>query len=351
MSTATRWYTTREAVKAAVGIAGASLDALIDSYIEAASQKVESEIRRRFIPETAIKYFPWPAPEQGRTVIFLDRLDLLAVTALLADAQGASPITIDAADFFLEPVNDGPPYSRIEIDTGSDAAFETSESPQRSVSIAGRWGYSETTKTAGALAAEIASTTATTCTATDASLIGVGDTLLIESEALFVSGRALADTTADLGGNLTAAESNTTVPVDDGTLVKQGEVITIDSERMLVESIAGNNLTVQRAYDGSTLAAHTSGADVYAPRLLTVVRGVNGTTAATHAVAKAIAKYAPPADITDLCRAEAIARHEQGRSGWTGQIGGSEGSVETRMFNLHQMWRNAHAKYRRRGVA
>ena len=39
-STAQRWYTTRESVKSAVGLVGAEYDALIDSYIEAASEDI-----------------------------------------------------------------------------------------------------------------------------------------------------------------------------------------------------------------------------------------------------------------------------------------------------------------------
>jgi len=38
MSNATRWYASREAVKAAVGISGPDLNALLDGYIEAASR-------------------------------------------------------------------------------------------------------------------------------------------------------------------------------------------------------------------------------------------------------------------------------------------------------------------------
>lgn len=345
MSTATRWYCTREAVKAAVTNAGPASNALIDSYIEAASEKIESEFHRRFIPETATKLYRWPEAVQGNAVLYLDDDDLLAVTTLKTDAQAASPITIASTDYYLEPINK-PPYHAVEIDAASSAVFQSGASPQRSISILGRWAYSETTKAAGALA-EADDGTETALDVTDSSLIGVGDTILIGTEALFVSEKALLDTTANTAGALTATKSETTVPVNTGTLVKAGEVITIDSERMFVESISGNNLTVERAYDGSVLAAHSNPSDVYAPRTLTVVRAVNGTTAAAHSLSDAIVKYAPPADIVDLCRAEAIARYEQGRAGWTGQLGGGESAVEIRPFGLIGMWKAAAKKYRR----
>lgn len=352
MSNATRWYTTREAVKAAAGLAGSALNALIDGYIEAASADIEKAFgRRRFIPETATKQYSWPPVDQAYEahVLELDE-DLLAVTSLTT--EGDDETEIAATDFFLGPAN-RTPKRRIEIDQASAAVFQGKDTPQRALRVTGRWAYSEDTRAAGTVASGLsASASATSMVCSDASQLGVGDTLLVESEQLFISERGAADVAADLAGNLTADSSETTVPVDDGTKVHAGEVIQIDSERMLVEAVIGNNLTVMRAYDASVRAAHSSGADVYAFRALTVVRGVNGTTAATHADAAAIAKYAPPGDIVRLCTAEALAAFEQGKSGWTGAIGGDEsGTVETRMFSLRTMRRDAAANYRRLVIA
>lgn len=347
MSNATRWYTTRELAKDAVGLKGGDLDALMGSYIQAASEGIEAFLGRRFIPETGTKYFRWPPRIGGGYVLDLGDLDLIACTKLEAKAQDTTPTEIVAADYFEEPVNSGPPYSRIEIDLSSSAAFEPGDTPQRSIAVTGRWGYGEDTLAAGALA-EADDGAETELDVTDSSLIGVGDTILIGTEALFVSAKALLDTTANTSAALTASKPETTVAVNDGTLVKQGETITIDSERMLIESISVNNLTVERAYDGTVLAAHSNPSDVYAPRTLTLVRAVNGTTAAAHLIAAAIVKYAPPADVAEYCRAQAIALHQQGRSGWTGVIGGSEGgAIETKMFGLWAMRKELVEKYRR----
>lgn len=346
MSNATRWYCTREAVKAAVGIAGANLDALLDSYIEAGSEDVEQVIGRNFIPITAIKYWPWPQSIGSSLVLNLVDADLLAVTLLQAAAQDAAPTTIVAADYFLEPVND-PPYSRIEIDLSSSAAFASGDTPQRSIAVTGRWGVRESTRAAGALA-EADDGSETDLNVTDSSLIGVGDTILVGTEAMFVSAKALLTTGTTLNdGSVTASKSDTLLTVASGAAIKRGEVITLDSERCLVEDIAGNDLVVERAYDGTTLAAHTTGITVYAPRTLTVTRAVNGTTAAAHDTATAIVKYAPPADVVEYVRAYAIAHHQQGRSGWTGQIGGSETGVETKMFSLWAMRQGLIEKYGR----
>jgi hypothetical protein len=322
-------------VKAAAGISGAKLDAVIGANIEAASESVERELAgRRFIPQTETRYYPWPQPRGQATVLFLDQ-DLLAVTLLQARAQNASPVTIPATDYFLEPINE-PPYRRIEIDLSSTGAFEAGDTTQRSIAVTGRWAYRETTKAAGLTQAS-GDGSQTTLTVTDASLVDVGDTLLIGSEQMFVSGRSTFDTTANLTQDLTESMSDVSVVVNNGTLVKAGEVILIESERMLVESISGNTLTVQRAYDGSVLAAHTQPLDVYAFRTLTVVRGVNGTTAAAFGAAATIVKYAPPATVVKFCRAEAILGLKQDESGWTGQMGGGEGTINVRAINIGEL--------------
>jgi hypothetical protein len=270
--------------------------------------------------------------------------DLLSVTALKTANE---TVTIVADDYFLEPANTGPPHRTIEIDLGddvaSDAEFGWDDSSQRAISVEGSWGYGNATKAAGAMA-EGLDNNRTTLLVSDASLIDVGDTLLIESEQMFVSGRSTQDTSANINGALTADQSETTVTVTDGTKVKAGEVILIDAERFYVESVTGNNLAVQRAYDGTALAAHNTAKDVYVFRVLTIVRGTNGTTAVAHDDATAITKYAPPADIQTLCQAEAIFNYEQDRSGHTGIIGGAEG-MNVNPNRLRFIWEKAIADY------
>ena len=346
----TRWYSTRESVKAAAGINGADNDAVIDANIEAGSEDVEEFLSRSFIPETTERLYRWP-PRNGTggggAVLRIPRQDLIAVTQLQKKAQDTSPVTIVAADFFVEPVNEGPPFSRIEIDASSTAAFEGGDTSQRSIGVTGRFGFREDTKAAGTVASGLAADAAATSgVCSDSSLINVGDTLLIGTEALFVTAKTLVDTTANTAGALIASSPEVTIAVDDGTKVQEGEVITIDSERMLVESISGNNLTVERAVDGSVLATHANPSDIYAPRTLTLVRGVNGTTAAVHADATAITKYAPPADIRGYVQAYAISNMHQDSTKRTGVSGDGElGSVETKGFSVWAMREALIAKY------
>jgi len=340
------WYTSRESVKRAAGINGATSDSVIDGHIEAASRLIDEELGVRagyFIPETKVRYFNWPQDpdvENQKAVLYLDE-GLISVSSITSEN---GDVTLVSGDYLIEPVNEGPPYQRIEIDKSSvtaTAAFAAGDTTQRAIAVTGSWGYKVTTKAAGALA-EADDGTETALDVTDASLIDVGDTLLIGTEQMFVTAKAALDTTTNTSGTLAADVTVTTVAVADGTKVLAGETILVNSERMYVESVSGNNLTVVRAYDGSTLATHDDAQDVYAFRTLTVTRGENGTTAASHSTAAAIVKYAPPLPIQQLCRALALSAHVADRSAWTGQIAGGEAGITiTRPSPVAALWEKA----------
>ena len=344
---ANNWYATLEAVKRAVNLYGSERDSVISSCIEAASREVDNLTGRRFIPKTETRRYRWPQREQRNAYILYFDQDLLSVSAFTKDGDDAT--AIPAADYFLEPSNLGPPYSRIEIDLASTSFFSAKDTHQRALRVTGDWGYGNDTKAAGALA-EADDGSETALDVTDASLIDVGDTILIGTEQMFVSAKAALDTTANLNGDLTADATVVSVTVTDGTKVKQGETVKLDSELMYVSSISGAVLTVIRAYDGSVLAAHTGAVDVYAFRTLTVTRSENGTTAASHATAATISKYAPPADIVNLCKALSIAYYHAGQGGWTGEIGSGEGAVEGRMAALGKLRESVRREYRKIAV-
>jgi hypothetical protein len=85
--------------------------------------------------------------------------------------------------------------------------------------------------------------------------------------------------------------TETGVDVSDGTVFSPGHTFLVDAEQMYVRSIATNTLTV--------------------------VRGVNGTTAATHASGASIDVYQYPADIVDACNVVAQRRRKQRDAGAT----------------------------------
>ena len=318
------WYTTRESLKRAIGLSGNENDEAVDRLIEAASRDVDNLTHRWFIPKTQTRLFRWPATYGVGSVLWMDA-DLLSVSTLQTKAQNATPTTISSSDFFLEPNNTNPPYSRIEIDLSSTAAFEAGDTPQRSISVAGSWGFSSDTVSLGTVSSGLSSdATATSMVCSTGSLtsgINVGDTLLIESEQLFVSEKTSAALGSVLINGALTANKSENVTIDSGHGISAGEVVKVDSEEMFVRATTATTLTIERAYNATTLAAHNDDAAVHIFRSLTVTRGVNGTTGATHANATAISAYRPPAPVRELTQAIAIASVTQEAGAWGRSLG------------------------------
>ena len=325
------WYVSRERFKSAANISGSQFNDAIERIIEASSRDIDRWTRRQFIPKTQTRLYRWPQLRPGRaTVLWLDQ-DLLSVSTLQTKAQNTSPTTISSSDYFLEPYNPEPDgnsrYNRIEIDESSTASFEAGDTPQRSISVAGSWGWGNETKSAGTIddSGGISSSD-TSLIVSDASKIDVGDTLLIDSEQIFVSDRDFAargSILLDMAGNLAAVNNTVTVTLDGSHGIVAGEVIRIDSEQMYVVSVSTNDLTVIRAWDGSVLASHSNNAAIHVNRTVTIQRGLNGTTAASHSDEATISKYTPDNDVARWCLAEAVSTYHQEHAGWARTTSGT----------------------------
>jgi len=342
------WYTSREAVKRAIRSNGNENDASIDRLIESASRDVEQLTKRRFIPKTQTRLYRWPSRWAVGDTLWLDE-DLISVSTLQSEDQNSSPTTISSSDYFLEPVNTAPPYNRIEIDISSDASFSSGATPQRSISVAGSWGFSNDTESVGTVTSGLAAdATATSMVASNGSQISginVGDTLLIESEQLFVSEKTSAALDSILTDGVLTASKSENVTVDSGHGIVAGEVILIDSEEMFVRVAGTTALTVERAYNGTTLAAHTNNTAVHIFRTLTVTRGVNGTTGATHANSNAISVYRAPGPIRQLVTAMAIAGHTQESAAYGRVLGAGEGATNVTGRDLDSLAERVRSEY------
>jgi len=336
------WLVTREQVKRAARQYGATAipderNRVIDQMCESSSRSVEQAAHRFYIPRVETRLYRWPQWSRGYTWQLLLDQDLLSVSSLKSAAQDSTPTTL--THYFLEPQSSGPPYGIIEVDLSSSDTFSAGSTPQRSISVAGTWGYSADTQSSGTVASGLSSSaTATSFVCSDASKIDVGDTIVIQSEQLFVSERSTVTTATTLNGALAATKSVVAVTVADGTKVNVGEIILVDSERMFVREITGNVLTVERDWDGTLLAAHLTAATVYAYRTLTVERGVNGTTAATHADATAITRYVPYGEAARLALADAIANLAQTDAAFGRMIGQGDGAREYTGVGLKELW-------------
>lgn len=308
-------YSTREIIKRALDQGEIPRNNRnIDRCIMSASRNAEGLCHRIFYPRTETKVFDWPNDQDALPWrLWLDNNDLISVTTL---SSGGT--TIAAANFNLEPARNGPPYSRVEIDLSSSASFGVSSTHQQDISILGLWGMHDDHDSVGTITEALDTTeTGVDVSAAASADIGVGSILKIDSERLLVTDRAQIDTGQNVGGSgLTANKSSVTLVVSDGTQFAVDEVLLVESERMLITEISGNNLTVERAFEGSVIATHAAGVDIYAPRTLTVTRGALGSTAATHNSGATVQVWRVPAPVRQYVAAEAAHELMQEQTGW-----------------------------------
>lgn len=308
-------YATREAVKESLDTAGTSrADAQIDREIEGASRGIDGIMRRVFYPTLATRTFDWLDHQYSLTWrAWLDANELAAVPTRVL--SGGVDITTDV----MARPDAGPPFNRLEIDLSTAGSFSATSTYQRAISVTGLFGYGAAEAPGGTITA-LSTTTQTSATVTDGTLVGVGSIIRVDNERMIVTGKTMADSGQAAQGALTALNNSVTLPVVDGTKLSEGESIQIDSETMRIESITGNNLTVKRAWNGSVLAAHASGTEIYVARQVTLLRGQLGTTAATHAYGATVNVHQPPPLIRSLTIAEAMIVLAGQRSGYVNVI-------------------------------
>lgn len=347
-------YCSREDVKRALDVKGtARSNAQIDRALQSVARIIDRQLHRRFYPEDGTKYFDWPNFQYAYPWrLWFNQWDLAAVPTGVT--SGGQTIPVTAINF--EPVNSGPPYTYMEIQRNTNYGYGVGPTPQRDVAITGTWGYWTSTVPAGTLAAAITSTTATAAQVSDGSLVGVGDLLIVDSERMLVQGRSNIDNgqTASGSGGTTASLADNAYTVQDGTQLHVDEVMQIDSERMLIVDITGNLVTVKRAWDGTVLATHATGAHIYVSRQLTVARGQLGTTAAVHSNGAAASISEVPGPVRDLSVAEVENRVLQETGGYSdpqGEGGSASHGLGTALADLWDEVRTAYGrKNRSRGI-
>ena len=314
-------YCTRGEVKTALDIKeSARVNDQVDRALAGARDSVETLCNRKFFPSAGTRVFDWPdrsRPYPWR--LWLNQHEAISISALVSGG-----VAIPAGQFFLEP-QDGPPFTRIDLNRSAAAAWTAGSTPQHAIAATGVFGFRADTAPAGALAAAMADTTGTALAVTDGSRAGAGSSLLVDSERMLVTDTAMITTgqSQQGAGAATAVASDVALTVTDGTKFAVGEVVLLDSERMRIADIAANVLTVKRAWDGTVLATH-AGATIFAPRLLTVMRGALGTTAATHLIASPAAVHVNPGLVWELSVAEAINLFLQESSGYARTVGSGD---------------------------
>ena len=328
-------YATREAVRDASG--SSFLSSQVDRALYQASRAIDAKLNRKFYPELTTKFFDTPRPFGRTWRLWLEGdaklIDITSVTS------GGTALASN--EYFLEPANEGPPYNSIEINRALSGSFNTGSTFQRNVEVVGLWGYQNDELSLGTITS---SPSASDTTISTSNPVAVGSLLRIGSERLLVTENSFVDTTNDV--TLTARSNDQTFAVSDGTEFFLQEVLSIGAELVRITKIVGNDLTVDRAVLGSTLAAHTS-ENVLAIRSVTASRGVLGTTATSHTSGAAVALWRPPSLVENLCIAEALHTINQELSGYARVAGAGENQREVTGRGLYYLWKEAKVELKR----
>lgn len=340
------WYTTRERVMRAADVkASAFLSSEIDSAIESSSQAVDTLCRRGdairpgFAPWVGTIEFDWPVEVNND-----DPYRFWLNQHTLLEPESATSGGVDVTTSLLPWPSYGPPYTALEIDEASGDLFNfTTGRGQRSLSITGEWGMTNAERAFGwTLAGSI---DAITQTVSLNAPFGVGSLVRIGAERMQVIEKAWAD--SGQTGSIVSSMTAQTLPVADGSVFFPGEELILDAERVLIRDVAGNNLIVQRAVSGSTLAGHT-GAIIYWARMCTVERAALGTTAAAHSAGDALALHDVPALVEQLTVAYALDQRQQELSAYARTIGQGEGERNASGAGIGDLEERVKAAYGRR---
>jgi len=284
--------------------------------IQAASQTILQEIGN-FVPISETRYFMG----NGGVRLFIPAL--LALTGSIVNED----TTLAANDFIYQP--DGRhwlngPYSWLEVNA-EDATNLGAWYPERDgVEIPARWGLYEETEDSGAtMGAAQTTTTETGLQVSTAAKLSPGAVVLIGTEQQLITGYNTPVTAiTTLNGTIDATQE--TIILTNGALVNIGEIIRIGVEQMRVLDIATHTMYVQRHWNKTLGAAHSTGANVDVYRKFIVTRGVNGTTAAAHLISTAISRYLVPADVLFLCKEIATLMLNKAGTGYAGRTGNAE---------------------------
>lgn len=315
------WYATREQVLRSLEILQSSYaGSLIDAKIEWASRSIERQTHRRFYPERRTISRDWPNADFGYTwEVPLGDQEMISLSAVVS---GGANIT---SSCFLRRYDDlaEPPYDILQVDLSAQNSFSAGPTFQRSLAITGLFGDqdTDTSLASGALSGGIDNVTngAVIVPSSGQFDVGIGSVLLCGTERMIVRNRTMLSSGQTITNAPTDKQSANVLTSAGASNFAVGEIILIDSERMKINDIAGNNIVVSRAWDGTPLAAHIAGTTIYALRQTIITRGALGTTAAAHSNADPV--YAHSFPVNEWCIAETVCALEQNAGAYARTIG------------------------------
>lgn len=258
-------------------------DAAVLDWLEGESRLIDELTQRHFFVLVGTRLL---SPKTNRRKLYLPD-DLISVTTFKEDQlnAGAFDLTWAPSDYILWPrskstpvsgLDDALPYQAMEIDRRTTGNQDLFLQGQDRYELVGKWGFWERTKSTG-------------------------------------------ETVNDADFN----DSESTFTASSGPGLKVGETILIGSEQMWISGIATD--------------------------LITVTRGVNGTTAAAHVTAAAISRYVYPKPIVQALAMQTARVFGRRQGGWATTIGFTETGTFQAATGLDGDVRNHLSQFRRRG--
>lgn len=200
-------YAVVDDVRARLGITVTTEDPILLSLIEAASRRIDNDCNRHFYIWSGTRYFDGA----DGTKLWID--DFLSLSALVADTDAdydwTDQVWVEGTHWSAWPYNK---YPKRRIDVLPNSIYSLTDTP-RLLKGTGLWGYGDGTSTSYK-AAGITGTVATT--------------------------------------------SGTSLTLNTSNGVKAGQTILLDSEQMFVVSVSTTTATVERAVNGTIAATHTA---------------------------------------------------------------------------------------------
>lgn len=216
------WYCSRDALRERLGLTDTQrtdVNPALDRIIESVSRQIDAWCGRHFFVRAGTWTLTYPANRSRLGQMLLLPFDLVAVTSLKTDSAGDRTYAAEWAttDYDLWPA-DAPyqsppaPYWGIARRAGGDYSFPTSA---HGVQIVGKRGYSEVLERSTATVAEAVDTSETAIDVSSGAALEVGQTILVDSEQMFITAISTNTPTVIRGVNgTTAAAHNNAAAID-----------------------------------------------------------------------------------------------------------------------------------------
>jgi hypothetical protein len=231
-------------------IEGAENNAQILRLLEGVSRQVEGIVGRWLHPKIETRYFSG----NGGTCMQFPSWDIISVTTLKedSDADAVYEVTWATTDYILGPDGNDPtdhtgprPYWQLDVDGRSTGNQDVFLKGQRMYQLVGKFGYCDLTEASTTIneGAEF-SASDTELTVAAPTNIGIGDTLVIEAEYLFVTGQLVADSntfTVSRGANGSTAAAHADATAVSKLVYPEPIVsaVTMQASRLWVRRSAG----------------------------------------------------------------------------------------------------------------